>query len=88
MKSRCSGSVRAAIAAGYDKATWTILDANITTFITGAVLYSYGSGPIKGFAVTLMVGIVTSVFTALVVTRLIFDYLTHGRGIRNLSIGV
>jgi preprotein translocase subunit SecD len=81
-------SVRAAIAAGYDKATWTILDANITTFITGAVLYSYGSGPIKGFAVTLMVGIITSVFTALVVTRLIFDYLTHGRGIRSLSIGV
>jgi len=81
-------SVRASIAAGYDKATWTILDANITTFITGAVLYSYGSGPIKGFAVTLMVGIITSVFTALVVTRLIFDYLTHGRGIRNLSIGV
>lgn len=81
-------SVRSAIAAGYDKATWTILDANITTFITGAVLYSYGSGPIKGFAVTLMVGIVTSVFTALVVTRLIFDYLTHGRGARSLSIGV
>jgi len=81
-------SVRASIAAGYDKATWTILDANITTFITGAVLYSYGSGPIKGFAVTLMVGIITSVFTALVVTRLIFDYLTHGRGIRSLSIGV
>jgi len=81
-------SVRAAIGAGYDKATWTILDANITTFITGAVLYSYGSGPIKGFAVTLMVGIITSVFTALVVTRLIFDYLTHGRGIRSLSIGV
>ena len=80
-------SVRAAVAAGYDKATWTILDANITTFITGAVLYSYGSGPIKGFAVTLMVGIITSVFTALVVTRLIFDYLTHGRGIRSLSIG-
>ncbi len=80
-------SVRAAIGAGYDKATWTILDANITTFITGAVLYSYGSGPIKGFAVTLMVGIITSVFTALVVTRLIFDYLTHGRGIRSLSIG-
>ena len=81
-------SVRASIAAGYDKATWTILDANITTFITGAVLYSYGSGPIKGFAVTLMVGIITSVFTALIVTRLIFDYLTHGRGIRALSIGV
>jgi len=85
---RAGKSVRGAVAAGYEKATWTILDANITTFITGAVLYSYGSGPIKGFAVTLMVGIFTSVFTALVVTRLIFDYLTHRRGIKNLSIGI
>lgn len=85
---RIGKSVRGAVAAGYEKATWTILDANITTFITGAVLYSYGSGPIKGFAVTLMVGIFTSVFTALVVTRLIFDYLTHRRGIKNLSIGI
>ncbi len=81
-------SARAAVAAGYEKATWTILDANITTFITGAVLFSYGSGPIKGFAVTLMVGILTSVFTALVVTRLIFDWQTHGRGVSRLSIGI
>ena len=81
-------SARAAVAAGYEKATWTILDANITTFITGAVLFSYGSGPIKGFAVTLMVGIVTSVFTALVVTRLIFDWQTHSRGVQRLSIGL
>ncbi len=81
-------SVRAAISAGYDKATWTILDANLTTFITAAVLFSYGSGPIKGFAVTLMIGILTSVFTALIVTRLIFDYLTHGRGVKTLSIGL
>lgn len=85
---RIGKSVRGAVVAGYEKATWTILDANITTFITGAVLYSYGSGPIKGFAVTLMVGILTSVFTALVVTRLIFDYLTHRRGIKSLSIGI
>ena len=85
---RAGKSVRGAIAAGYEKATWTILDANITTFITGAVLYSYGSGPIKGFAVTLMVGILTSVFTALVVTRTLFDYLTHRRGIKSLSIGL
>jgi preprotein translocase subunit SecD len=85
---RAGKSVRGAVAAGYEKATWTILDANITTFITGAVLYSYGSGPIKGFAVTLMVGIFTSVFTALIVTRLIFDYLTHRRGIKSLSLGI
>ena len=68
---RANRSVRAAVAAGYEKATWTILDANITTFITGAVLYSYGSGPIKGFAVTLAIGIVTSMFTAIMVTRFI-----------------
>jgi len=85
---RANRSVRAAVAAGYEKATWTILDANITTFITGAVLYSYGSGPIKGFAVTLMIGIFTSVFTALVVTRLVFDYFTFGRGAQRLSIGL
>ena len=85
---RAGKSVRAAVAAGYEKATWTILDANITTFITGAVLFSYGSGPIKGFAVTLMVGILTSVFTALVVTRLIFDWLAYGRGVQRLSIGI
>ena len=85
---RTGKSVRASIAAGYEKATWTILDANITTFITAAVLFTYGSGPIKGFAVTLMIGIITSVFTALVVTRLIFDYLTLGRGVRTLSIGI
>ncbi len=80
--------VRAAVAAGYEKATWTILDANITTFITAAVLYSYGSGPIKGFAVTLMIGILTSVVTALVFTRLLFDYLTIGREAKTLSIGL
>ena len=80
--------VRAAVAAGYEKATWTILDANITTFITAAVLYSYGSGPIKGFAVTLMIGILTSVVTSLVFTRLLFDYLTIGREAKSLSIGV
>jgi len=80
--------VRAAVAAGYEKATWTILDANITTFITAAVLYSYGSGPIKGFAVTLMIGILTSVVTALVFTRLLFDYLTIGREAKSLSIGL
>ncbi len=79
---------RAAIAAGYEKATWTILDANITTFITAAVLYSYGSGPIKGFAVTLMIGILTSVVTALVFTRLMFDYMSQNGERQGLSIGI
>jgi len=58
-----------AISVGYEKALSTILDANITTFIAAAILYMLGSGPVKGFAVTLAIGILTSVFTAFVVTR-------------------
>ena len=57
-----------AINAGYERAFVTILDANITTFIVAVILYGVGTGPVKGFAVTLMIGIVTSVFTAIVVS--------------------
>ena len=64
-----------AIATGFKEAVWTILDANITTFITAIILFNYGTGPIKGFAVTLSVGIVTSVFAALVITRALFALL-------------
>ncbi len=77
--------VRAAIAAGFNKALWTVLDANITTLITGVVLLQFGTGPIKGFAVTLCVGILTSVFSALVVTRLLF-HLYPGERAEALSI--
>ena len=59
-----------AVQAGYEKAFVTILDANITTFIAAAILYLLGTGPVKGFAVTLAYGIITSVFTAFVVTRM------------------
>ena len=69
---RAGRAPRPAIATGFKKATWTILDANITTLITALVLFEYGTGPIKGFAVTLSVGILTSVFAALVITRLAF----------------
>ncbi|MEL7113606.1 MAG: MMPL family transporter, partial [Pseudomonadota bacterium] len=58
-----------AIQAGYERALSAILDANITTFIAASILYLVGSGPVKGFAVTLAIGILTSVFTAFVVTR-------------------
>ncbi|MEO1632725.1 MAG: protein translocase subunit SecD, partial [Bacteroidota bacterium] len=68
-------TLKASIQGGYDKALSAILDANITTFLTGVILYSFGVGPIQGFAVTLMAGIVSSLFTAIVVTRLFFDYL-------------
>ncbi len=68
-------TLKAAIDAGYAKALSAIADANITTFLVAAILYSFGVGPIQGFAVTLMAGIVSSLFTAIVVTRLVFDYL-------------
>jgi len=66
---------RTAIESGYSKAIVTILDANVTTFIAALVLFQFGTGPIKGFAVTLSIGIVASFVTAVFVTRVIFDYL-------------
>ncbi|NQT33780.1 protein translocase subunit SecD [bacterium] len=75
-----------AISAGYDRAFRTILDANLTTLIAALVLLQFGSGPIKGFAITLAIGIVASLFTSIVVTRLIFDYITSRRTLTRLSI--
>ena len=77
---------RAAVDAGFDRAALTILDANITTLIAALVLFQFGTGPVKGFAVTLSLGVVSSVFTALVVSRLVFDYLLMNRKIKRLSI--
>jgi preprotein translocase subunit SecD len=79
-------AVRAAISSGFEKARWTILDANITTLITAIILYEYGTGPIKGFAVTLSVGILTSVFSALIVTRLLYSFHPGQRNVAELSI--
>ena len=79
-------TVRASIDVGYGKAFITILDANVTTFIAGLVLYTYGSGPVQGFALTLMIGIVASMFTAIVVSRVIFDYSLSKFNINRLSI--
>jgi protein-export membrane protein SecD len=71
-------SIRNAIDAGYKRATITILDANLTSLIICAVLYQFGSGPIRGFAITLAIGISASMFTAIVMTRAIFDtFITH-----------
>jgi protein-export membrane protein SecD len=69
-ESRAGKSVIASIDSGYTRALGTILDANITTFIAAIVLFWLGSGPVRGFAVTLSIGIITSVFTAFTVTRL------------------
>lgn len=83
---RAGKTVRVAIQQGYDKAFVTILDANITTAIAGIVLYQYGSGPIRGFAVTLLIGILCSVFTALFVTRLMYNLILGNRNTQSLSI--
>ncbi|MCS6858525.1 MAG: protein translocase subunit SecD [Sandaracinaceae bacterium] len=76
-----------AVSLGFDKAFWSILDSQLTTFIAGVVLFQYGSGPIKGFAVTLMVGIVTSVFTGVFCSRVIYDWLIRGLRIEKLRVG-
>lgn len=77
---------RAAIDAGYSKAFLTILDSNVTTLIAALFLFAFGTGPVKGFAVTLSIGIVVSMFTAIFVTRIIFDYFIWNRNVQKISI--
>jgi preprotein translocase subunit SecD len=77
---------KAVIESGFDKAFWAIMDSNITTFIAALFLSQLGSGPIQGFAVTLAVGVFSSVFTALFVSRLMFDFSTDVFGSKNVSI--
>ncbi|MEM7674716.1 MAG: protein translocase subunit SecD [Myxococcota bacterium] len=79
-------TVRAAVDAGFDKAFSAIFDANVTTFLAAVILQGTGSGPIKGFGVTLMMGVFINTFTAIVVPRLILDYFTRGRRVQELSI--
>ena len=83
---RNGNSPQASIQAGYEKALSTIADANITTLIAAVVLLSYGTGAIKGFAVTLAIGIVTSMFTAILGTRAVINLIYGGRRIARLSI--
>ena len=79
-------TVRSAIDSGYQRAITTIVDANLTTGIAAGVLYQYGTGPIKGFATVLFWGIVVSMFTAIIVTRFLFDFTTSRRNVEKLSI--
>ncbi len=83
---RNGNSPQASINAGYGKALMTIADANITTLLAAIVLYAFGTGPIKGFAVTLSIGILTSMFTAILGTRAIINLLYGGRRVQSLSI--
>lgn len=84
---RSGKTARAAIASGYDNALSAIIDANVTTLLVGIVLYQFGTGPIRGFALTLCIGIVSSLFTAFLVTRTIFEKLVLRREGGTLSIG-
>lgn len=83
---RLGKTVRAAVDGGFSKAFRTILDANVTTLIASLLLYQFGTGPVKGFAVTLSVGILASMFTAVFVSRFVFDLVLSRVSVKKLSI--
>jgi preprotein translocase subunit SecD len=84
---RLGKSARSAVDVGYDRAFTAILDGHVTSLISGLILMQYGTGPIKGFAITLIVGVVVSLFTGVVCTRLMFDWAVRWRKIKKLSLG-
>jgi preprotein translocase subunit SecD len=82
---RAGKTVRQAVDQGYDKVFWTIVDSHVTTLVASIVLMQYGSGPVRGFAVTLIIGLVASMFTSIVVTRAMMDFFTR-RDTARLSV--
>ena len=83
---RAGRAVRSAVDAGYQNALPAILDSNITTFLSGVILFQFGTGPVKGFAVTLCIGILTTVITAVYLTRIYYDYRIGARRLERISI--
>ncbi len=83
---RWGKTIRAAIDQGYHRAFVTIIDSNLTNLIAGVVLYQFGTGPVRGFAVTLCIGILANIFTAVYITRWVFDVITLKTGVKKLSI--
>ena len=83
---RAGRALRSAIEAGYQNALPAILDSNVTTFLSGVILFQFGTGPIKGFAVTLCIGILTTVITAVYLTRIYYDYRLGARKLERISI--
>lgn len=83
---RAGKTPKAAVDSGYKKAFWTIFDSHVTTLITAAVLFQFGTGPIKGFAVTLSLGVAINLFTALIGTKTVFDIILSKKEIKRLSI--
>lgn len=83
---RLGKAPKIALETGYGKAFLTIIDANVTTLLAALVLFQFGTGPVRGFAVTLSIGIIASLFTAIFVSRVIFDFFLRGRDVKRLSI--
>ena len=83
---RLGKGARAAVDSGYERALPAIFDSNITTFLSGLILFQFGSGPIKGFAVTLCIGIISTVFTTVFCTRAVYDYFLARRRLNSLSV--
>ncbi|MBF5045520.1 protein translocase subunit SecD [Aggregicoccus sp. 17bor-14] len=79
-------TARQAVDQGYDRAFWTIFDAHVTSLIAGFILFMTGTGPVRGFATTLIVGLIASLFTSIVVTRTITTYFIHGRNAQTVSV--
>jgi len=85
-EARLGKTPKAALESGFEKAFWTIMDSNLTTLLSGLILFQFGTGPVKGFAVTLSVGILTTLFTAMFCSRFIFDLFLDNRDIKRLSV--
>jgi preprotein translocase subunit SecD len=84
---RAGKAVIAAVDNGFSKAWWTIVDTHVTTVVSCAFLFLFGEGPVQGFAVTLVIGLIANVFTAVFISKTIFDYELSGRrGMQELSI--
>jgi preprotein translocase subunit SecD len=79
-------TARAAVDQGYDRAFWTIFDSHVTALIAGFVLLFTGTGPIRGFATTLVIGLIASLYTSIVVTRVVVTYFVHGRNAQTVSV--
>ncbi len=79
-------SARAVVSAGYDRAWSAILDSNVTLFLSGLIMFQFGTGPVRGFAVTLCVGIATTLITSVFATRVVYDWLVLNRGLKTVSV--
>lgn len=84
---RAGKSPRSAVDQGFGRAFWSVFDSQLTTFIAGVVLFQYGTGPIKGFAVMLMLGIVTSLFTGIFASKVVLDFIVRGLKVKRLRVG-